>query len=272
MTAAEPIDLLESVPRGERLAGKVAIVTGAGALGDGIGTGRAAAIVFGAQGARVLVVDRDLAAAERTVELMARLGGEGEAFAADVTSPELCAAMVARAIERWGQVDVLDNNVGIDSRGTVLEVDWDEWDRQMVVNVKSVAIASAAAIRAMSSQGGSIINISSISAIRPRGLTPYTTAKGAVIALTRAMAIDHGAAGVRVNCLVPGPLYTPMATALGMTEQARERRRLASPLGVEGTAWDIANAALFLASDEARYVTGAILNVDGGVSVRSPDR
>jgi NAD(P)-dependent dehydrogenase (short-subunit alcohol dehydrogenase family) len=268
----EPIDLMDSIPRGERLSGKVAIITGAGASGDGIGTGRAAAIVFGAQGARVLVVDRDLAAAERTVEFMSRLGGQGEAFAADVTSPELCAAMVARALDRWGRVDILDNNVGVDSRGTVLEIDWDEWDWQMTVNVKSVAVASAAAIPAMSTQGGSIINISSISAIRPRGLTPYTTAKGAVIALTRAMAIDHGAAGIRVNCVVPGPLYTPMAKALGMNDEARERRRLASPLGIEGTAWDIANAALFLASEEARYITGAILNVDGGVSVRSPAR
>jgi NAD(P)-dependent dehydrogenase (short-subunit alcohol dehydrogenase family) len=120
--------------------------------------------------------------------------------------------------------------------------------------------------------GGAIVNISSISALRPRGLTPYTVSKGAVIALTRAMAVDHAAQGIRVNCIAPGPVYTPMVYAAGMSPELRDQRRRASPLGIEGTGWDIAHAALFLASDEARYVTGVVLPVDGGVTLTSASR
>jgi NAD(P)-dependent dehydrogenase (short-subunit alcohol dehydrogenase family) len=120
--------------------------------------------------------------------------------------------------------------------------------------------------------GGAIVNISSISALRPRGLTPYSVSKGAVIALTRAMAIDHAPQGIRVNCIAPGPVYTPMVYSDGMTPELRERRRRASPLGVEGTGWDIGYAALFLVSDEARYVTGVVLPVDGGVTITSAGR
>jgi NAD(P)-dependent dehydrogenase (short-subunit alcohol dehydrogenase family) len=120
--------------------------------------------------------------------------------------------------------------------------------------------------------GGSIVTTSSISAIRPRGLTGYSAAKGAVIALTRAMAIDHAEAGIRVNCIAPGPIYTPMVYAGGMDDELRDRRRQASPLGIEGTGWDVGYAALFLCSEEARYITGCTLPVDGGVSIRSPNR
>jgi NAD(P)-dependent dehydrogenase (short-subunit alcohol dehydrogenase family) len=120
--------------------------------------------------------------------------------------------------------------------------------------------------------GGSIVNISSISAIRPRGLTPYTTSKGAVISLTMAMAVDHAAQGIRVNCVAPGPVFTPMVAQAGMSDELRERRAKASLLGIEGTGWDIGNAVLFLASDEARYITGQTLFVDGGVSIVGPDR
>jgi NAD(P)-dependent dehydrogenase (short-subunit alcohol dehydrogenase family) len=120
--------------------------------------------------------------------------------------------------------------------------------------------------------GGAIVNISSISALRPRGLTPYSVSKGAVIALTRAMAIDHASEGIRVNCIAPGPVYTPMVYAGGMSEELRDRRRRASPLGIEGTGWDIGHAALFLVSDEARYITGVVLPVDGGVTLTSASR
>jgi NAD(P)-dependent dehydrogenase (short-subunit alcohol dehydrogenase family) len=120
--------------------------------------------------------------------------------------------------------------------------------------------------------GGSIINISSISALRPRGLTPYSASKGAVIALTRAMAVDHGKDGIRVNCIAPGPMYTPMVYSRGMSEELRERRRQASLLKIEGTGWDIGYAAVFLASDEARFITGIVLVVDGGVTIASPSR
>jgi NAD(P)-dependent dehydrogenase (short-subunit alcohol dehydrogenase family) len=122
------------------------------------------------------------------------------------------------------------------------------------------------------SGGGAIVNISSISALRPRGLTPYSVSKGAVIALTRAMAIDHAPQGIRVNCIAPGPVYTPMVYSAGMTDELRDRRRRASPLGVEGSGWDIGYAALYLVSDEARYVTGVVLPVDGGVTITSAGR
>jgi NAD(P)-dependent dehydrogenase (short-subunit alcohol dehydrogenase family) len=256
-----------------RLAGKVAIVTGGGSRAAGIGTGRAAAVLFARNGARVLVVDRHLEAAQETVAAIAEEGGVAVAFEADVMAQDDCRAMVGEAVGRWGRLDILDNNIGLEGKGTLLEVDDTTWDSVMEVNVKTVVQASRAAIPTMTQGGGgAIVNISSIAAFRPRGLTPYTTAKGAVIALTRAMAADHGAAGIRVNCIAPGPIYTPMVYSGGMDEALRERRRAASLLGVEGTGWDVAHAAVFLVSNEARYVTGAVLPVDGGVSVRSPDR
>ncbi|MBI5947295.1 MAG: SDR family oxidoreductase [Chloroflexi bacterium] len=251
-----------------RLEGKVAIVTGAGSQTEGIGNGRAAAVVFAREGARVLLVDRKLAAAEQTREMIAAEGGVADAFEADVTNSADCRAMVARAVERWGRLDILDNNVGIGGAGTVVTVDEDEWDRVMRVNVKGMMLASKAAVPAMAANGGgAIVNISSIAALRPRGMTPYSTSKGAVIALTRAMAVDHAREGIRVNCIAPGPVYTPMVYAAGMPEEVRERRRRASLLQLEGTGWDIGYAALFLVSDEARYITGVVLPVDGGVTI-----
>jgi NAD(P)-dependent dehydrogenase (short-subunit alcohol dehydrogenase family) len=260
-------------PAQRRLEGKVAIVTGGGSRAQGIGTGRAAAILFARHGARVLVVDRDEAAAKDTIDMITAEGGEAVAVAADLTVEDDCTAMAAAAVGRWGRIDVLDNNVGIEGPGTILDVSMADWDRVMAVNVRTIVQASRAVVPVMATGGGgSIVNLSSISALRPRGLTPYTAAKGAVIALTRAMAIDHAAAGVRVNCIAPGPIYTPMVYAAGMADELRERRRAASPLGVEGTGWDVGYAALFLVSDEARYITGTVLPVDGGVSIRSPDR
>jgi NAD(P)-dependent dehydrogenase (short-subunit alcohol dehydrogenase family) len=260
-------------PAQRRLDGKVAVVTGGGSRAAGIGTGRAAAILFARHGARVLVVDRDEAAANATVDMIAAEGGEAVAVAADLTVEEDCTAMAAAAVGRWGRIDVLDNNVGIEGPGTILDATSEDWDRVMAVNVRTIVQASRAVVPVMATGGGgSIVNLSSISALRPRGLTPYTAAKGAVIALSRAMAIDHAAAGIRVNCIAPGPIYTPMVYADGMADEVRERRRAASPLGVEGTGWDVGYAALFLVSDEARYITGTVLPVDGGVSIRSPDR
>jgi NAD(P)-dependent dehydrogenase (short-subunit alcohol dehydrogenase family) len=256
-----------------RLEGKVAIVTGAGSRAEGIGNGRATAVLFAREGARVLLVDINPTAAEETLTLIKAEGGEAEVFGADVTSSDDCRAMVERAVARWGRLDILDNNVGIGGAGSVVQVSEDDWDRVMTVNVKSMMLAGKHAVPAMAAGGGgAIINISSISALRPRGLTPYSTSKGAVIALTRAMAIDHARDGIRVNCIAPGPVYTPMVYAGGMSEELRERRRRASPLGIEGTGWDIGWAAVFLASDEARYITGVVLPVDGGVTVTGPAR
>ncbi|MGI8551322.1 MAG: SDR family NAD(P)-dependent oxidoreductase [Dehalococcoidia bacterium] len=266
------VEPAERASRGGRLAGKVAIVTGAGSRGPGTGNGRATAILFAREGARVVLADQVLERAEETLAAIETEGGQAYAWQADVTQSGECRALVEEAVRRYGRLDILDNNVGIEGGGTVVQVDEDTWDRVMQVNVKSMMLMSKFAIPAMLPDGGgSIINISSISALRPRGLTPYSTSKGAIIALTRAMAIDHAREGVRVNCIAPGPVYTPMVAG-GMTAERRERRRLASPLGIEGSAWDIAWAAVYLASDEARYVTGVVLPVDGGVTITSSSR
>lgn len=258
---------------GPRLEGKVAIVTGAGSRAEGIGNGRAAAVLFAREGARVLLVDTDEAAARATLDMLGAEGGEGAVHVADVTNGDDCRAMVDAAVSRWGRLDILDNNVGIGSAGSVVEVPIEEWERVLRINVLGMVNASKHAIPAMAASGaGSIINISSISALRPRGLTPYSTSKGAVIALTRAMAVDHARAGIRVNCIAPGPVFTPMVAAGGMSEELRERRKNASPLRIEGTGWDVGYAALFLASDEARYITGIVLPVDGGVTIVAPSR
>jgi len=208
------------VPDSWGLAGKVAIVTGGGAVGDGIGNGRAAAILLARAGTKVVVVDRDLALAKRTVD-------ESE----------------------------------------------ESWRRLMTVNVDSMFLAAKHAIPAMrKTGGGAIVNVSSISALRPRGLTAYSVSKGAVIALTRAMAVDHGPEGIRGNCVAPGPVYTPMVYQRGMSPASRDRRRKASALGIEGTGWDIGHAVRFLFSDFARYITGHTLVVDGGTSLSAPER
>jgi NAD(P)-dependent dehydrogenase (short-subunit alcohol dehydrogenase family) len=250
-----------------RLEGKVAIVTGAGAAGDGIGNGRAAAILFAREGARVLLVDRDLALAKATQAMIAdEYDAEAVAFQADVTKADDCSSMVEAVLERWGKLDILQNNVGIGSQGTVPQIDESAWERVMRVNLTSMMLAAKQAIPAMAANGsGAIVNISSIAAARPRGLTPYATSKGAVEALTRGLAADHARDGIRVNCVAPGPVHTPMVYAAGMPDETRERRRKAAPLGIEGTGWDIGYASLFLVSDEARYITGVVLPVDGGV-------
>ena len=181
--------------------------------------------------------------------------------------------MVEAARDRFGRVDFLDNNVGIGSRGSVVDETEENWRRVMQVNVETMFLTAKHAIPAMlRTGGGAIVNVSSISALRPRGLTTYSTSKGAVIALTQAMAVDHGKDGIRVNCVAPGPVYTPMVYARGMSPAARERRKNASLLKREGTGWDIGHAVRFLLSDYARYITGHVLVVDGGTTVTAPER
>jgi len=177
--------------------------------------------------------------------------------------------MVDTAVARFGRLDLLDNNVGIASTGSVVAEDPQIWRRVMQVNVDSMFLASKHAIPAMikTAKSGAIVNVASIAALRPRGMTAYSTSKGAVIALTRAMAVDHGPEGIRVNCVAPGAVYTPMVYAEGMSQAARERRRQASVLGVEGTGWDIGYAVRFLLSDQARFITGQTLVVDGGTTL-----
>jgi NAD(P)-dependent dehydrogenase (short-subunit alcohol dehydrogenase family) len=256
------------------LAGKVAVIAGGGAAGDGIGNGRAAAILLARAGTRVFVVDRDLPLAERTASMITGEGGTAVAHAADLTDEAQARKMVAAVLDRFGRLDFLDNNVGIGSRGSVVDENAETWRRVMQVNVEAMFLAAKHAIPAMikTAGRGAIVNISSISALRPRGLTAYSASKGAVIALTRAMAIDHAADGIRVNCIAPGPVYTPMVYAGGMSDAARDQRRKASALGIEGTGWDIGHAVRFLLSDHARYITGQTLVVDGGVTLQAPAR
>ncbi len=253
---------------------KVAVVSGGGAAGDGIGNGRASAILLARAGAKVLVVDRELPLAQKTADMINDIGGTALAHAADVTIEADCKAIAERAMDDFGRLDLLDNNVGISSRGSVVEEDPATWRRLMEVNVDAMFLTSKYVIPAMiqSGGGGAIVNVSSISALRPRRLTAYTTSKAAVIGLTRAMAIDHGPEGIRVNCVAPGPVYTPMVVKDGMAETQRDQRRSASILGVEGTGWDIGNAVRFLLSEHARYITGQTLVVDGGVTLRAPER
>jgi len=256
------------------LAGKVALISGGGAAGDGIGNGRAAAILLARAGTKVMVADHELRLAQRTVEMIVAEGGTAVALGCDVTREADCKALVEACIDGFGRLDLLDNNVGIGSRGSVVEEKPEEYRRVMQINVESMFLLSKYAIPAMikTAQGGAIVNISSISALRPRGLTTYTTSKAAVIGLTRAMAVDHGADNIRVNCICPGPMYTPMVYARGMSEAARAQRAKASVLKLEGTGWDVGHAVKFLLSNYARYITGQVLVVDGGVTLQAPER
>ena len=253
-----------------RLDGKVAIVTGAGSSAEGIGNGKATAILFAREGAKVLLVDLFEERVAETETLIAEEGGVASTFVADVTKAAECEAMVATAVERYGRLDVLDNNVGISIRADVTEVTEEQWDHIMAVNVKSIMLTSKFAVPAMAANGGgAIINISSIAGLRANSSTPYTTSKAAVIGITQSMAGDHGRQGIRVNCIAPGLIYGPMV-APRMHGDLREVRKQAAPLGTEGTGWDVGYAAVFLASDEARWVTGVVLPVDAGLLVTTP--
>ncbi|OBT80374.1 hypothetical protein VF21_00746 [Pseudogymnoascus sp. 05NY08] len=271
MTSQQPE--VASRPISASFAGKVAIVTGAGSAGDGIGNGRAAAILLAEQGASVLCVDREKEWANRTVEMITEEGkGKGLAFYGDVTKATDCEAMVEAAVKAFGRLDILVNNVGIGgARGTAIDVDMVEWAAGMEVNVGSMVLSAKYAIPAMQKNTGqvrgSIVNMGSVAGIR--GGTPhllYPTSKGAIVNMTRAMAAHHAPDGIRVNCVCPGMLYTPMMYAGGMSEEAREARRKRSLLGTEGNGWDAGCAVRFLASDEARWVTGVILPVDAGAT------
>jgi len=251
----------------ERLAGKVAIVTGAGSRGPGVGNGKAVAILFAREGASVLCVDQAIERSEETCALIAGEGNVATPFVADVTDRAQCEAMIAAAVERYGRLDVLHNNVGIASLQSIRDVTEVEWDHVMAVNVKSMVLATQAAIPQLESAGGSIINISSIAALRAMGpLTAYSTTKAGIIGLTTVLAGQLADKRIRVNCIAPGQAWTPMAADV-IGPQAREQRRDAGLIQDEGTAWDIGWAAVYLASDESRWVTGQVLVVDGGITL-----
>lgn len=258
-----------------RLAGKVAIVVGAGQqAGETIGNGRATAIRFAQEGAKVLCVDIDEESAEETVAMIAEVGGTGSAFQADVTREAQCKALVEACVDRYGQLDILHNNVGR-SRGDrpTPDMDADVWDELMVMNLKAMFMTCKHALPVMRArQSGSIINVSSTSAFAARPSITYKTSKGAVNTMTQHIAVENASYGIRANVVLPGLMDTPMAINRRAQERGvdagviRKEREAQVPLQNRmGTGWDVANAALFLASDEAAYVTGVILPVDGGL-------
>ena len=254
----------------------MALVTGAGSTpGPGMGTGRATAILLAREGARVLVVDRYPERAEETRELIGDEGGSAEVFAGDCTEASVCQAMVAAALDAFGTLDILVNNIGSPALGTVVDTTEAEWDRSLAINLKTAFLASKHALPVMIEKGsGAVVNVASISAVRGDGTVAYSAAKGAMIALTIDMAYSHGRQGVRVNAVAPGHLATPMLLAMSGEgaggELAGRLREEAGMLGTEGTGWDVARAAVFLASDDARWITGAVLPVDSGVSSVTP--
>ena len=249
-----------------RLKDKVAIVTGAGSRGPGMGNGKSTAILFAREGAKVLCVDLEVARAKETVDLIRKENGAAEAFAADVTRAAECKAMVEEATTRWGGLDVLHNNVGVESRLDLMETTEQEWERVMAIDLKSMLLATQAAVPALEKRGGgAIICVSSIAALVGHGRTAYAAAKAGVIGFVTSVAVQLGPKAIRVNCIAPGQVWTPMVQALG--PEARERRRRAAPLGTEGTGWDVGWGAVYLASDEARWVTGHVLVIDGGLTL-----
>jgi NAD(P)-dependent dehydrogenase (short-subunit alcohol dehydrogenase family) len=250
-----------------RLEGKVAVVTGAASQAEGVGNGAAVAMLFAREGASVVLVNRGLERAKALEATIRSEGGEAAAFAADVTAPEATEALAAFAVERYGRLDILHNNVGVGARGDTVTVALDDWKRVIDTNLTSAMLCCRAAIpRMRESGGGSIINVSSTAGVLGLsgfGAAAYTATKAGLQGLTLSVAADHAAEGIRANCLVVGTVATPLVRFLG--EEGRERRRKAVPLQTEGTAWDVAYAAVYLASDESRWVTGVMLPIDGGL-------
>jgi len=262
-----------------RLKDRIAIVVGAGqSPGEGMGNGRATALTFAREGALVLAVDRNLASAQETVEMIAAKGGTAAAFQADVTSEDEIKGMVAEAHARWRRLDIVHNNVGVSLAGgdaQLLEITEKAIDNIVAINLKSCVFAAKYAIPIMRAQkSGAIINISSIAAITIYPYVAYKATKAAMIAFTEQLAYQNAEYGIRANVILPGLMNTPMAVdtrarAFNKTRAQMEAERDAKvPLRRKmGTAWDVANAALFLASDEANFITGVTLPVDGGASV-----
>ena len=256
-----------------RLADRICVVTGAGAAGDGIGNGRAIAMHFAREGGHVIVVDRDIDLALATKRMIDAQGGVCTALAADVSRDAEVQGMVADALAVAGRIDVLVNNVGIGVYGGVVEHSEEDWDRVFAVNVKSMFLTAKHVLPGMIQRSsGAIVNISSVASVRFSSppLLAYTASKAAVNALTQAIALEYAARGIRANAILPGLINTPMIrTPLSQVvpdvDAAVAARGRIAPPGRMGTGWDVAAAAVFLASDEAAYVNGVLLPVDGGL-------
>jgi len=261
-----------------RLKNKVAIVTGAGSVGPGWGNGKASAVLFAREGAKVFAVDTNLGAAEETKAIIDQEGGNCTVHKADVTKSKEVKAMVERCVEICGRVDILLNNVGIVEVGGPVEIGEENWDRVIDTNLKSMFLTCKYCIPHMEKQGGgAIVNISSIASIRYTGYpsVSYNASKGAVNQLTQNIAIQYAEKRIRANCVLPGLMNTPMiikplkkSYADGDIEKMIAIRDQQCPMKKMGDAWDVAYAALFLASDEAKYITGTQLVVDGGITCK----
>jgi NAD(P)-dependent dehydrogenase (short-subunit alcohol dehydrogenase family) len=260
-----------------RLAGKIALVTGAGSSGPGWGNGKATAVLFAREGAKVFLVDVNQEAVAETKAIIESEGGIARAWRADVSQASDVAALVTACVESFGRIDVLHNNVGISALGGPVETDEAEWDRVFQVNLKSVFLTCKHVLPIMVAQGGgSIVNISSVASIRWGGVAylAYSTSKAALNQLTKCVGLEYARKGIRCNCILPGLMDTPMPrlqlmeafAAKGGVEEMLRVRDAISPTGKQGEPWDVAYAALFLASDEAKYVNAAELVVDGGLT------
>lgn len=254
-----------------RLAGKIAIVVGAGSSGAPAGTGYAAAMLFAQEGAKVLLVDNNRERVERTQTDITEAGGAASIFLADVTREESCIGMMKVCQERYGGLHILFNNVATYGSGKITEVSDADIDATLAINLKSMMLACKHAIPLMAaSGGGSIINIASIDGLRA-GFTanvPYAVTKAGAIQLSRVLAVHHGRENIRVNAIAPGHIHGAFVRHLD--EETRALRRKAGPLGTEGNAWDVAWAALFLASDESRWISGVVLPIDAALLAATP--
>jgi NAD(P)-dependent dehydrogenase (short-subunit alcohol dehydrogenase family) len=267
----------ENIANDYGLIGKVAIVSGAGGpigqgLEEGVTNGRAAAILLARAGARVCVVGRTLELAQYTVDIIKREGGEAFAHVADVTQEASCRGVVDATLQRYGRLDCLDNNVGRGAPGDVTEMSLDQWRSMFALNVDSMMLMCKYAIPAMiAGGGGSIVNIGSLRSIRPLHSTVYSVTKGAVVALTSTLAVDHGPQGIRANCIILGPVFTPNINR-NLTPERRQLRAAASLMKREGTGWDTGQLARFLLSDQSKFLTGQSICLDGGASRVGPSR
>lgn len=253
----------------KRLEGSVALITGAGSAGDILGTGAAIAILFAMHGAQIAIVDMDQARADFTLRHVERVGGRGIIHIADVCDPSAARRAVDVTTEAFGGLNILVNNVGVVRKGAAPNLARSDWDTALAINLSACLHFSQAAAPHLARDGGAIVNIGSIAGLRANGSTAYTVTKSALVGLTRDLAFNLGRDGVRVNLIAPGHIRAPMVTREDDAEY-RARRVRAGLLPWEGTSWDVANAALFLASNEARWVTGAVLPVDAGAMTAMP--